>query len=440
MIGKKIEVNIGGGLNIKLPNMVQVRQKFQTKKIDNVTEAVKNEFLRPDIKGKVKPGMKIAVGVGSRGVANIAECAKAVVTELKSLGATPFIFPAMGSHGGATADGQKEVLESYGINESHIGCPIISDMTVEKIGELEGMPVYVDKTAATADGIVLIPRIKPHTSFRAPIESGIVKMLTIGMGKIDGATTLHSFGMDVFGELLPKTAKFVIAKKNFLFGLAMLENAADETASIEAVTGDELFDREPELQTLAKSLMPSLQFDEIDVLVIEKIGKNISGSGMDPNITGRNGRGVEWDMRPHVKKIAVLELTPETHGNATGIGGADVITMKLYKSLDISKTYANIITSTYLDGGAIPIIMNTDEEAIRLAAKTVVRVKPEELKIVRIANTLEIVDIQVSTPMLNFVKSNPEKFEIQGSPQPFKYDTKGNLYPMLGKVHENILA
>ena len=440
MIGEKIEVNIGGGLNINLPDMVQIRQKFQTTKIDSVTRAVKDEFLRPDIKAKVKPGMRIAVGVGSRGVANIAECAKAVVTELKNLRASPFIFPAMGSHGGATAEGQKEVLESYGINESQVGCPILSDMAVENIGELDGMPVYVDKNAAGADGIVLIPRIKPHTSFRAPIESGIVKMLTIGMGKIDGATTLHSFGMDVFGELLPKTAKFVIGKKNFLFGLAMLENAADETASVEAVTSENLFEREPKLQAIAKSLMPSLQFDEIDVLVIEKIGKNISGSGMDPNITGRNGRGVEWDMRPHVKKIAVLDLTAETHGNATGIGGADVITMKLYNKLDISKTYANIITSTYLDGGAIPIIMNNDDDAIRLAAKTVVRVKPEELKIVRIANTLEIVDIEVSTPMLDFVRTNSDKFEIQGSPKPLKYDKKGNLYPMLGKVHENITA
>ncbi len=440
MIGEKIEVNVGGGLNIVLPDMVQITQKFETQKLKSVENAVRQQFSRPEIKGKVKPGMRIAVGCGSRGIANIAECTKTVIDELKALGAKPFVFPAMGSHGGATADGQREVLDGYGINESFIGCPIISDMAVEEIGKIDGMPVFMDKHAASADGIIVIPRIKPHTNYRAPIESGIVKMLTIGMGKIDGATTLHSFGMDVFGELLPKTAQFILKNKNFLFGVAMLENAADETTLLEAVTPEKLFTREPELQALAKNFMPSLQFEEIDVLVIEKIGKNISGAGMDPNITGRNSRGVAWNMKPHVKKIAVLGLTPETHGNATGIGSADVITMNLYKNLDVPKTYANVITSTYLDGGVIPIIMNTDKEAISLASKTVVRVKSQDLKIVRIANTLEVVDIQVSEPLLDYVKANPEKFEIKGKPQPFKYDKKGSLYPMLGEEVEKALA
>jgi hypothetical protein len=385
--------------------------------------------------------MSIAVGCGSRGINNIAECAKAVVTELKALGAKPFIVPAMGSHGGATADGQREVLEGYGITEDYVGCPIRSSMDVVELGKLDnGMPVYLDKHAAEADAVVIIPRIKPHTNFRAPIESGIVKMLTIGLGKIVGATTLHTYGMDTFGELLPKAAKFIMAKKNFLFGVAMVENAADETAIIEVVPAEQTFDREPVLLEKAKSLMPRLQFDEIDVLVVERIGKNISGSGMDPNITGRNCRFVEWNMKPFVKKIAVLGLTPETHGNATGLGAADVITMKLYKEVDIAKTYANIITSTYLDGGAIPIVMNTDQDAIRLAVKTVVRVKPQDTRIVRIANTLEIVDIHVSEPMLPFIKENPAMFEIVGEVEPFKFDAKGNLYPMLAKHHEHAPA
>jgi hypothetical protein len=441
MIGDRIEVNIAGGLDIPLPRMVHVRQKFQTPKLDSVTKAVAEQFKRPEVRGKVKPGMSIAVGCGSRGINNIAECAKAVVTELKALGAKPFIVPAMGSHGGATADGQREVLEGYGITEDYVGCPIRSSMDVVELGKLDnGMPVYLDKHAAEADAVVIIPRIKPHTNFRAPIESGIVKMLTIGLGKIVGATTLHTYGMDTFGELLPKAAKFIIAKKNFLFGVAMVENAADETAIIEVVPAEQTFDREPVLLEKAKSLMPRLQFDEIDVLVVERIGKNISGSGMDPNITGRNCRFVEWNMKPFVKKIAVLGLTPETHGNATGLGAADVITMKLYKEVDIAKTYANIITSTYLDGGAIPIVMNTDQDAIRLAVKTVVRVKPQDTRIVRIANTLEIVDIHVSEPMLPFIKENPAMFEIVGEVEPFKFDAKGNLYPMLAKHHEHAPA
>lgn len=437
MIGDRIEVNIAGGLDIPLPRMVHVRQKFATPKLDNVTRAVVEQFQRPEVRGKVKPGMTIAVGCGSRGINNIAECTKAVISELKALGAKPFIFPAMGSHGGATPEGQQEVLEGYGITEAAMGCPIKSSMEVVELGKLEdGMPVYMDKNAAEADAVVVIPRIKPHTNFRAPIESGIVKMLTIGMGKIMGATTLHTYGMDMFGELLPKAAKLIMAKKNFLFGVAMVENAADETAIIEIVPAEQTFEREPVLLAKAKELMPRLQFDEIDVLVVEKIGKNISGSGMDPNITGRNCRGVEWNMKPHIKKIAVLGLTPETHGNACGIGGADVTTMKLYKELDVAKTYANIITSTYLDGGAIPIIMNTDREAIQLAVKTVVRVKPQDTRIVRIPTTLEIVDLHVSEPLLPYIKANPSMFEVVGEPEAFKFDAKGNLYPMLGKHHE----
>ena len=377
MIGNRIEVNIAGGLDITLPRMVHVRQKFKTSKLDSVTAAVVEQFKRPEVRSKVKPGMSIAVGCGSRGINNIAECAKAVVGELKALGAKPFIFPAMGSHGGGTALGQLHMLEGYGITEDYVGCPVRSQMDVVEIGKLDdGMPVYMDKLASEADAVVVIPRVKPHTNFRAPIESGIVKMLTIGMGKIIGATTLHTYGMDMFGELLPKTARMIMAKKNVLFGVAMVENAADETAVIEVVPSEQIFDREPVLLAKAKELMPRLQFDEIDVLVVEHIGKNISGSGMDPNITGRNCRFVEWNMKPLVKKIAVLGLTPETHGNATGVGAADVITMRLYKEIDIAKTYANIIASTYLDGAGIPMIMNTDEDAIRLAVKTVVRMKP----------------------------------------------------------------
>lgn len=441
MIGDRIEVNIAGGLDIPLPRMIHVRQKFQMPRLDSVSATVVDEFRKPEVRDKIKPGMTIAVGVGSRGVNNIAECTKAVIAELKALGAEPFVFPAMGSHGGATAEGQKEVLDGYGVTEAFIGCPVKSSMDVVEIAKADdGMPVYLDKNAAGADAIALVCRIKPHTNFRAPIESGIVKMLTIGMGKIIGATTLHTYGMDMFGELLPKTAEIIMANKNFLFGVAMVENAADETAVIEVVPQEQVLEREPALQAKAKELMPRLQFDEVDVLVVEKIGKNISGSGMDPNITGRNCRFVEWNMKPLVKKIAVLGLTPETHGNATGLGAADVITMNLYKEVDIGKTYANIITSTYLDGGAIPIIMNTDQEAIQLAVKTVVRVKPEDTKIVRIATTLDVVDIHVSEPMLPFIKANPSLFEIVGELEPFKFDAKGGLYPMLAPHREHAPA
>jgi hypothetical protein len=436
MIGDRIEVNIAGGLDIPLPRMVHIRQKFPAPKLASVSAAVAEQFKRPEVRAKIKPGMTIAVGCGSRGIANIAEAAKQLIAELKALGAKPFIFPAMGSHGGATAEGQREVLEGYGITESFVGCPIQSQMEVVELGKVDGMPVYMDKLAAAADGVIVLCRIKPHTNFRAPIESGIVKMLTIGMGKIVGATELHTYGMDVFDELLPKTAKFIMSKKNVLLGVGMVENAADETAIIEAVPAEQIFAREPVLQAKAKDFMPRICFDEVDVLIVERIGKNISGAGMDPNITGRNNRFIKWDMKPLVKKIVVLGLTPETHGNACGIGCADVTTMRLYKEMDIPKTYANIIASTYLDGGMIPMIMNTDQEAIQLAVKTVVRVKPQDCKVVRIRTTLDLMDIHVSEPLLAQVRANPSQFEVVGEPQPLKFDAKGNLYPMLGKHQE----
>jgi len=422
MIEEKIKVNISGGLDFQLPNMIKIRQKFSLPKINNVYDEILKDFNDKKTNSRIKPGMTVAIGCGSRGIANISEATKAVVDFLLKCGAKPFIFPAMGSHGGATADGQVKVLADYGITEDSMGCPIKSSMEVVELSKLDtGMPIYIDKYASEADGIVVISRIKPHTNFRAPIESGIVKMLTIGMGKIAGATELHSYGMDTFIDLLPKACAEIISKKNILFGVGLVENAADETAIAEIVHAENIFSREIELQKIAKNYMPRLLFDEIDVLVIDQIGKNISGAGMDPNITGRNSGGVKWDVKPDVKKIVVLGLTPETHGNATGIGMADVITYEVYKDLDISKTYANVITSTYLDGAAIPVIMNTSEEAIKLAAKTVNRVKVKDLKIVRIKNTLELIHIEVSANMIDIVSSSNNSFEVIGKPYPWKF-------------------
>jgi hypothetical protein len=429
MIGDRIETNIAGGLDIPMPRMANVRQKFQTVRVESVTRTVAEQFQRPEVRAKVKPGQTIAVGCGSRGVANIAEAAKAVVAELKALGAKPFIFPAMGSHGAATAEGQKQVLEGYGITEAHVGCPIRATMDTVELGAIgEGTPVYMDKFASEADGVVLINRVKPHTNFRAPIESGIVKMMTIGMGKIRGATTMHFHGMDNFGEVLPQAAKLIMAKKNILFGVGMVENAHDETALVEVMPSEQIFAREPVLQAKAKEMMARIYFDDIDVLIIDEMGKNISGSGFDPNITGRNNRFVkEWQPTPRIQKIVVLGLTEETHGNATGLGLADVITMRLFKQMDVNPTYANVITSAYLDGASIPIIMNTEHDAIALAVKTLVRVKPSDARIVRIRNTLELTHIQVSEPLLDAARQNPHQFEIVGAPAPLKFDGEGKV-------------
>ena len=246
MIGDNITVNVAGGLDVELPRMVRVRQKFETPILDDPVAVVTEQFENPRIRERVKPGMRIAVGCGSRGIANIAGCARTVIDELKALGAEPFIFPAMGSHGAASAEGQVKVLASLGISEATMGCAVKSSMDVVELGKLDnGMPVFLDHYAAAAEAVALICRVKPHTNFRAPIESGICKMLVIGAGKIRGATTVHWHGFEAFAEILPAAAALIMKQKNFLFGVAMLENAADETAKVEIVPGEDVFTREP---------------------------------------------------------------------------------------------------------------------------------------------------------------------------------------------------
>jgi hypothetical protein len=341
----------------------------------------------------------------------------------------------MGSHGAATAEGQKKVLETYGITEEATGVPIRASMETVVTGHLEdGTPVHMDRHAAEADAIVVINRIKPHTGFRGATESGLTKMLAIGIGKIVGAATYHSHGMDRFPELLPKVRDVNLAARNVLFGVAIVENAYDETSVVEAVPAESIATREPELQQLAQANLPRLFFDEIDVLVIEEMGKNISGAGFDPNVTGRNRRNVQWVARPFVKKIVVLGLTRVSHGNATGIGSADVITMRLFRELDVASTYANVITAANLDGAAIPIVMNDDHDAIALAVKTVVRVKPADCRIVRIRNTLHLSEIEVSEPMLAEIRARPESFEVLSEPRPLAFDAQGNLPPLADTI------
>ncbi len=428
MIGDRVEVNVAGGLDIPLPKMSLVRQIFNAEKINDISKIIAAEFLKPEILKTIKPGQTVAVGCGSRGVANIAIIVKAVINELKMRGVRPFIFPCMGSHGSATAEGQNAVLGSYGITEKSMGVPIKSSMDTLVTGSLDdGTPVYMDQNAAEADGVVVINRIKPHTSFRGSIESGLTKMLSIGIGKIVGATTYHRHGMDMFPQLLPKVRDCNLKARNILFGVGIVENAYDQTALIELVEADNISIREPELQALAKERMPKLNFSKIDVLIIDEMGKNISGAGFDPNITGRSRSVENWETGLKVNKIVVLSLSKESHGNATGIGVADVTTMRLYKDLDIGATYANCITSMSLGGAAIPVVMNNDREAIALAIKTVVRVEPAQCRIVRIRNTLDLERIEVSESLLEEVKRDTRNQQILQDPTSFKFSETGDL-------------
>ena len=413
-----------------MPKMAAVLQRFDDAHISDVEKAVREQLTRPEIAARVNSGMRIAIGAGSRGIANIGITVRTTVQALRELGAEPFVFPAMGSHGGATPEGQQAVLAGYGITEEDVGAPIRATMDTILIGEMkDGTPVHMDRYAHEADGVVLINRIKPHTSFRGPIESGVVKMIVIGMGKIEGATHMHAHGMDLFPELLPRVAAFLMERTSILFGIGVVENAYDRTAIVEALLPDALVEREVELQTKAKSLMGRLYFSDIDILLIDQMGKEISGAGFDPNITGRNHRGVTGFDDPKVQKIVVLDLTKMTNGNATGLGLADVITRKLYDAIDYPSTYANVITSAYLDGALIPIAMPTDQQAVQLAIKTLVRVKQGQARIVRIRDTLSIDKISVSEPMLTEVKQHPD-MSIIGEPAPFDFAPDGTLRPM----------
>ena len=401
-----LQINIPGGLDFDIPKMIKVKQNFEDHKIEDVALAVKNEILKPEITQTIKAGASIAIGVGSRGVANIDIAVKSLVTSLKQLGAVPFIFPAMGSHGGGTVENQTALLAGYGVTEDKVGAEVRATMeTVVPVILDDGTKVHMDKFAYEADGVILINRVKPHTNFRGSIESGIVKMMTIGMGKINGASELHgSYPMSNFGTALPNAAKHLLEKINFLFGVGLVEDAYDHTAIVEAIPANQLFDKEANLQAMAKKLMGKICFDQIDVLVIDEIGKEISGGDCDPNITGiKTEPGFE---KLHLPTIVLLDLTDKTKGNATGFAAADVITKKLFDKIDFPTTYANVVASSKLEGGKIPIPMKDGDQAVRLALKTLNGIDPIKARVVRIKNTLKLAEIYVSEAMLKDVDEN----------------------------------
>jgi hypothetical protein len=423
-----LQVNIAGGLDIPLPKMARVRQTFVKQKIEDVAAAVSEQVNRPDIAATIQPGAKIAIGVGSRGIANLETAVKTLVAAIKAHGGEPFIFPAMGSHGGATAAGQTQLLADYGIIEERVGAPVRATMDTVIVTEMaDGTQLHMDAHAHAADGVVLINRIKPHTSYRGVIESGVIKMMVIGMGKIAGATIMHGdHGMSRFPDVLPRAATALMAHIPILFGIGLVEDGYDHTAIVEAMLPASLIERELGLQADAKQQMAQLYFDTIDVLIIDRMGKEISGGGFDPNITGRNNRGVVGFDQPHITKIVVLDLSDQTHGNAIGMGLADVITNRFFKRIDFATTYANTIASAYLDSGLLPLVMPTDQDAIRLAVKSTPRVKPQEARIIRIQDTLSLAEIEVSEPLLAEVAPHENLTQI-GALKEMRFDENGRL-------------
>ncbi len=412
--------------DIPVPKMVKVRQNFDNSKIEDIEQALNEKFQQESIRSKVKPGMEIAIAVGSRGMDRLVEITAKTVQFLKDLGATPFIVPSMGSHGGATAEGQKEVLAHLGVTEESVKAEIRSSMEVIKLGELpNGLPVYIDKYASQADGIVVINRIKPHTAFRGPVESGIMKMISIGLGKQKGAEATHQLGFKYMAENVPAMARMMMEKTPILFGVATLENAFDKVARVEVLAVEEIEEKEPALQALAKQLLPKLFFEQIDVLVIDEIGKNISGDGMDPNITGRYPTPYAKGG-PDVNKMVVLDLTHQTEGNANGVGTADFTTQRLVDKMDREVTYANGLTSTVCAPTKIATTLANDRDAIKAAIKTCNILDFTKVKMVRIKNTLDIAEIEVSEALIDHVTGHPD-MELISDPFELRFNEDGNL-------------
>lgn len=412
--------------DIPIPQMVRIRQKFDGTKIDNLAEVLEQELQKPGAVDRIKPGQQVAVAVGSRGVANIALFTKVTIDAIKRAGGEPFIVPCMGSHGGATAEGQKEVLHHLGVTEEAMGAPIRSSMEVVKIDELpNGLPVYVDKIASTADAIVVINRVKPHTAFRGRIESGIMKMISIGLGKQKGAEACHQLGFKYMAENVPAMANIMIRKLPIVFGVALVENAYDQTCRIEVLPADQIEAREMELLEEAKARLPKILFDQIDVLVIDYIGKNISGDGMDPNVTGRYPTPYAHGG-PDVSKMIVLDLTPETKGNANGVGTADFTTQRLVDKMDRAATFVNGLTSTVCAPTKISTTLDNDLYAIKAGVKTCNILDYTKCKLVRIQDTLHLGEIEISVNLLEEARNHPD-IEILTEPYDLQFDSEGNL-------------
>jgi hypothetical protein len=413
---------------MEFPKVVKIRQKFPRPRVEDVEASLREQLGRGEISSTIKPGMSVALTAGSRGIAEIHEILRSLVEILKEMGAEPFIVPAMGSHGGATAEGQVEILDSLGVTEEFCGAPIRSSMDVVEIGETErGVPVYMDRIASEADGVVLVNRIKAHTDFRSSIESGLMKMASIGLGKHEQALALHGYGVEGIRDFMVEVADEVIESGHILFGVATVENAYDEPAIVEAIPATNIHEREAELLAEYMDMMPALPVSDIDVLYVDALGKNYSGTGMDTNVIGRfRILGVEEPESPAVKYVVVGDVSEESHGNALGVGLADLTTQRLADRVERKAMNANVITSTFVERAKVPMVLASDEEALRTAIRCNWGVPPEETRLVRIPNTLHLEYLYVSENMVDEALAHAET-EVVGDPETLRFDQEGYL-------------
>ena len=415
------------------PRMVRLRQKFPRPRVENIPTAVRETLDKLALGKTIKRGQSVALTAGSRGIANIALILKSVVQTLRDLGAQPFLIPAMGSHGGATAEGQLQVLHGYGITEEFVGAPIRSSMDVIHLGNTpEGWPVYLDKNASTADHIGVVGRIKPHTSYHGPVESGLLKMMMIGLGKRHGAAHYHRLLLEQpYDTVVRSVSRLMRAKAPIAFGLGTVENGYDETALLEAALPADFEPVEERLLVKAKEWLGRLPFHEADLLIIDEIGKNVSGSGMDTNVVGRK-RALRSDLiqnQPMMRFIFVRGLSAHTHGNACGIGFADFTTTRLVKSMDYQATVINCVTSGYPEGANTPVHFGADREVLDAALAIIGTRAMDKARIMHIKNTMMLEEVEVSEPCMQELQKRTD-FEVIKGPSEFAFDESGNLAAM----------
>jgi len=412
---------------VRLPRMAIIRQKLTDNGIRDIPVAIEREMCRPGIASAIRPGAEIAITAGSRGIANIVVILREIAAFVKKKGGRPFVFPAMGSHGGATSEGQRSLLEGYGITEQAVGAPVRSTMETRVIGTTAaGLPVHLDRSAAEADGIIVVGRIKPHTAFHGTYESGLMKMVAIGMGKQRGAEICHAAGFGRFSEVLPSFARITLATGKVLFGVGIVEDSFDNTCRIEAIPSREIESREPQLLEEARRLMPKIPFAEFDVLVVDRIGKNFSGDGADPNITGTYCTPYA-SGGPRIKRYVILDVADDSHGNSVGIGMADITTARLMEKTDYDAMYPNALTSRAMNTVRIPMVMKNDMLALKAAVFSSIGIDPQRPRIVRISDTSHIEVLSVSEAMMEDSAKDPS-IEVVQPPKELAFDSNGNLF------------
>ena len=412
---------------IAIPQVVKVRQKFIRPVLADVGAELTAKLEAKKIMDKIQPGQRVAITVGSRGISNMPLIVKLLADAVKARGASPFMVPAMGSHGGATGAGQKSMMEGMGYTEEYVGAPILADMEPVQVGVSEnGFPVFFDKNAYAADWTIVANRVKPHVAFRAPVESGLLKMITIGLGKQKGADICHELGFGQMGANIPAMAKVSLAKANILFAVGVLENPYHETCRIEILANSEIAGMEAELQIECQKLSPKIHFDQLEAVIIEEIGKNISGTGFDTNVLGRYHTPY-ISGGPSVHRLAILDLTDVSHGNFNGLGIADFTTNRVYKKLDFEQSYPNSLTTTVPISVKIPMVLKNDKQAIQACIKTCNRLDRENARLVKIKNTNELDVIEVSVNLVDYVKEH-SLLEKISEPYSLAFNAEGNLF------------